>query len=590
MAFDKHILMPGLIGLLMFAISCKNSNTSEPHENVTSRIDIMKREYITPVRIVWKSDNTGQYITDAEKLLLPDNGQADLFNDGLCRMINDSQHQSAILLDFGTQLHGGLEIVAGRWSSGVPERIRVRYGESISEAMSELGGEKNATNDHAIRDEELLLPWLGKREIGNTGFRYVRIDLLEPDAEIFLKEVNAISIYRDIPYLGSFNSSDSLLNTIWQTGAYTVHLNMQDYLWDGIKRDRLVWVGDMHPEVMTISAVFGQNDVVNASLDLIRDKTPLPGWMNGISSYSMWWVLVHADNYIQNGDLDYLKLQQPYLSALLRQFVERIDDNGLERLDGHRFLDWPSSEDKAAIHAGYQALLAMTLEAGAEMCMILGDQETADICIIHQKKLLGNTPDHNHSKQAAALMAMAGITPAKKAVDEVIAVGGAKNFSTFYGYYMLQALALAGEYPMAMDIIREYWGGMLKLGATTFWEDFNLDWAVNAYGIDQLPVEGKDDIHGDFGDYCYVGLRHSLCHGWASGPTTWLSEHVLGVKILEPGCRVVSIEPNLGDLEWVEGTYPTPHGVITIKHQKLEDGSIKSDIKAPRGVRIVKNK
>ena len=588
MTINKYGLLFALIGIMILAISF--NQTSEQPENNTGRVDIMKREYVTPVSIIWKSDNTGQYITDAESLLLPGNGQADLFNDGLCRMINDSGHQSAILLDFGTQLHGGLEIVAGRWRSGVPERIRVRFGESISEAMSELGGEKNATNDHAIRDEELLLPWLGKREIGNTGFRYVRIDLLEPDAEIFLKEVNAISIYRDIPYLGSFNSSDTLLNTIWQTGAYTVHLNMQDYLWDGIKRDRLVWVGDMHPEVMTISAVFGQNDVVNASLDLIRDKTPLPGWMNGISSYSMWWVLVHADNYLQNGDLDYLKLQKPYLSALLRQFIDRIDDDGLERLDGHRFLDWPSSEDKAAIHAGYQALLAMTLEAGAEMCVILGDHETAELCAIHQKKLLGNIPDHNQSKQAAALMAMAGITPAKKVVDEVIAVGGAKNFSTFYGYYMLQALALAGEYPMAMDIIREYWGGMLKLGATTFWEDFNLDWAVNAYGIDQLPVEGKDDIHGDFGDYCYVGLRHSLCHGWASGPTTWLSEHVLGVKILEPGCRKVAIEPNLGDLEWVEGTYPTPHGVITIKHRRLEDGSVKSDIKAPRGVRIVNRK
>jgi alpha-L-rhamnosidase len=40
-------------------------------------------------------------------------------------------------------------------------------------------------------------------------------------------------------------------------GADTVHLCMQDYLWDGIKRDRLVWIGDMHPEVSTINAVFG---------------------------------------------------------------------------------------------------------------------------------------------------------------------------------------------------------------------------------------------------------------------------------------------------------------------------------------------
>ena len=93
---------------------------------------------------------------------------------------------------------------------------------------------------------------------------------------------------RDIPYLGTFKSNDERLNKIWETGAYTVHLNMQEYLWDGIKRDRLVWVGDMHPEVMTILAVFGANEVVPKSLDFIAEITPSNEWMNGISSYSMW--------------------------------------------------------------------------------------------------------------------------------------------------------------------------------------------------------------------------------------------------------------------------------------------------------------
>ena len=81
-------------------------------------------------------------------------------------------------------------------------------------------------------------------------------------------------VIRDIPYVGSFRSDDERLNRIWEVGAYTVHLNMQDYLWDGIKRDRLVWLGDMHPEVRTINAVFGHNPVVAQSLDVTRDVTP----------------------------------------------------------------------------------------------------------------------------------------------------------------------------------------------------------------------------------------------------------------------------------------------------------------------------
>jgi len=169
-----------------------------------------------------------------------------------------------------------------------------------------------------------------------------------------------------------------------------------------------------------------------------------------------------------------------------------------------------------------------------------------------------------------------------------LSVGGAANFSTFYGYYMLEAKAMAGDYQGSLDVIRNYWGAMLDLGATTFWEDFNLDWVPNASRIDELVPEGKKDIHGDYGAYCYLGFRHSLCHGWASGPTAWLTRHVLGIKVVAPGSDVIEIKPNLGDLKFVEGTFPTPHGLLYVKHTLQENGKIKSDIKAPKGVKIIR--
>ena len=49
----------------------------------------------------------------------------------------------------------------------------------------------------------------------------------------------------------------------------------------------------------------------------------------------------------------------------------------------------------------------------------------------------------------------------------------------------------------------------------------------------------------------------------------------------------MKIEPHLGNLEWVEGTFPTPMGVIVIKHTKGANGKIVSDIQAPDGVEIV---
>jgi hypothetical protein len=176
--------------------------------------------------------------------------------------------------------------------------------------------------------------------------------------------------------------------------------------------------------------------------------------------------------------------------------------------------------------------------------------------------------------------------PAEKAHEEVIGVGGAKGFSTFYGYYMLEAQAKAGKYEVAMDNIRRYWGGMLDAGATTFWEDFDLDWLHNAARIDELVPVDKKDIHADYGAYCYKNLRHSLCHGWSSGPTAWLSRHVLGVQVVEAGCKALLIEPHLGDLQWVEGTFPTPHGVVQIRHTKDANGKVTSKVKAPKGVKV----
>jgi len=66
-----------------------------------------------------------------------------------------------------------------------------------------------------------------------------------------------------------------------------------------------------------------------------------------------------------------------------------------------------------------------------------------------------------------------------------------------------------------------------------------------------------------------------------------LSEYVLGVQVVEPGCRVVRITPHLGDLDWVEGTFPTPEGIITIRHEKGADGKIKSDVKAPENIQVI---
>ncbi|MFA6680633.1 MAG: alpha-L-rhamnosidase C-terminal domain-containing protein [Sphaerochaeta sp.] len=567
------------------------NNLLHDHFNNNLQKDEITRSYVTPIKIVWQSDHQDNQIKNAKALLTKFDGQLSTSGAGMCMLKSDDDKQAAILLDFGTELYGGIEIAGAIRGEKKPVKVRIRLGESASEAMSDAidnsrPGMQSATNEHSLRDFTLEIPWLGTVEIGNSGFRFVRIDLLDKEVELPLRSVRAIARYRDIPYLGSFKSSDERLNKIWETGAYTVHLNMQDYLWDGIKRDRLVWVGDMHPEVMTINSVFGDNEVVRKSLDFARDTTPLPGWMNGISSYSLWWIIIHRDYYLHQGDLNYLREQQSYLNRLIPQITARITE-GKENLDGGRFLDWPTAENEEVIHSGLQALTMLTMEAGADIATWLGDHEMKNICQETAKSLQSHKPSDHGNKQAAALLYLADLIPGRKAANTILKEG-ANDFATFYGYYMLEALAKAGRYEEAMEIISDYWGAMLDLGATTFWENFDYSDRANASRIDQLTPADRFDIHADGGDHCYIGLRGSLCHGWASGPTSWLTEHVLGIKVIEPGSKVIQIRPNLGDLMFAEGTFPTPYGIVKVKHVKQADGKVNSEIDAPEEVKIIR--
>ncbi|MBO5581170.1 MAG: alpha-L-rhamnosidase [Bacteroidales bacterium] len=563
------------LGLLWLVSAC-----SAPVEPAGVLDSGFVTEYVTPTRVML----TQGTVEGADLLLQPYCGQVSTSEDEVVRM----EKGGMLLLDFGTELQGGIQIVRTIHGSNKAARFRLVLGESVSEALSDINDPKTtATNDHSVRDMEISVPWLGVAEYGNSGFRFARLELLDADGgEIALRAVRAIFRKRDLPYLGSFKSSDERLNEIWQTGAYTVHLCMQDYLWDGIKRDRLVWIGDMHPEVVAVNTVFGNQQVVRKSLDYVRDKTAPTDWMNGICSYSLWWIILQHHLYQWYGDKAYLEEQQEYMTALLHTVMQNVKDNKEAYTDG-RFIDWPSNDQPDVIHAGLQALTVRALEAGAEMADWLKDSALQTECIEVAKQLRTYVPDHVGNSQAAALLSIQGMLDAEEA-SAIILKNGPEKFTSFMGYYLLEALAKGGHYAEAMDLIKTYWGRMLDLGATTFWEDFNFNNAKNAARIDEIVPEEDFDIHADGGAWCYVGLRHSFCHGWASGPTSWLSEHVLGIEPVGVGFKEVRIQPHLGNLEWAEGTFPTPYGVISVRHTKNPDGSVQSDVKLPKGVKRVK--
>ncbi len=535
------------------------------------------KRYLMPKKILWTDGN----IEDSESIMIEKPLQVPLAANRACTM----REGGSILLDFGTEIHGGIYLAfRGCDNKGLHEaKLNIRFGESVMEAMTPVYGEKNATNNHAQRDFVLPVSMMGSIEIGDSGFRFVRIDCIEGLAQLYV--VRAAFVFTDIEYKGSFTCDDKMLNDVWETAVYTVHLNMQNYLWDGIKRDRLIWIGDMHPESSTIQKVFGYNSCVPKSLDLTRDCFAPNQWISGLPSYTFWWIKIHWDWYMQNGDYNYLYAQKDYLYKVLEFLFSVIHDDGSVDISNH-FIDWPTSDDPQGSKAGLYAIFALALDAAANISKEYKDEEMEAKCRHFEDIIKKNAPDCGDCKQAAALMALAGIKTYEDANNNVLAIDPLKKISTFLGYYVLKARGEAGDIDGTIELMDKFWGKMIELGATTFFEDFNLDWTKDAYRIDEFVPADKNDIHGDHGNYCYLGFRHSLCHGWASGPAAFIQEYILGVKVLAPGCKKVSIKPSLGKLSFVKGTYPTPYGIISIEAKKTDTG-LDVKIDAPEGVEVV---
>ena len=490
---------------------------------------------------------------------------------------------SSVVLDFGEEFFGGVRLeVVGAGPEGSC-RVRVRLGESVSEAIA---------GTYVDRRAEVRAG--SKLEVGVTGFRFARLDVEDAGGWVEFAIPLAYGRERDVPRVGSFATDDPRLDRAWEVGARTAHLCAQDLIWDGIKRGRTVWAGDIHPAWNALAAAYGPQPVVAASLDQLRGRTAGDGgevrdWMNDIPAYSLWWVICQAEWHLYTGDRAYLDRQAGYLSGLLGLILAGIGPDGREAFEGWRYLDWATTRDVDAIAAGYHGLTAWALRSAAWLFGILGDPANAARCAGGLARSESGPPPATASKQARALLVLGGLADAVATNREVLSVDPAAGLTPFLGYHVLEARAMAGDHAGAHALIRDYWGAMIDRGATTFWEDFDVDWLAGSGRIDAVVPEGARDIHAGIGRNARRGLGLSLCHAWSAGPTAWLSRHVLGVRPVEPGCRAVRVEPHLGDLTRAEGTFPTPLGPIAVRHRRRGDGTIETEVDAPDGVEVVPN-
>ena len=460
-----------------------------------------------------------------------------------------------VILDFGKELCGSLRFVTRAVVDGVA-KFRITLGESLSEACSSIG-EKNATNDHSIRDFIADVPSMSDMTFGSSGFRFARVELVS-EAEVWMQNIFAINTLPMLEKEGYITTSDEELNRVIETAIYTLKLNLQNgYIWDGIKRDRLVWCGDLNPEILTSIYLFGDNKYITNSLSFLHNTTPLESWMNWIPTYSAWWVINLCDYCRLTGNTAYFEENRSYARAVIEKIDGCIDEEG--NMDFHVpegaaefFLDWPTYQTDDAV-IGTASLLVYAANVFLKM-------EENEHCHAIISKLKRHLEQPCVCKQTRAFQILAGRDVAGDV--EFLEQGGAEGYSTFMSYYILTASAKVNGKAM-LSIIKEYFGAMLSRGATTFWEDFHMDWLNGSGRIDEIPKEGEKDIHGDYGAFCYQGFRHSLCHGWACGVLAFIYEYMLGLKLSDDG-ESYEIKPNPLGVKEIHAKIPTKAGWLEI--------------------------
>ena len=138
----------------VFFVGSMVSEASPPGLPVAAEKSPLTSFFIQPKRIVWSSEKG---VVNSKNLLQPQNGQATLADPHPPLQLLPG---GSIVIDFGVEIAGSVELFT-TMSQAKGVAVRVRLGESVSEAMAEIG-DRGAQNDHAVRDQSVMLKGHGQ--------------------------------------------------------------------------------------------------------------------------------------------------------------------------------------------------------------------------------------------------------------------------------------------------------------------------------------------------------------------------------------------------------------------------------------------
>ena len=414
--------------------------------------------------------------------------------------------------------------------------------------------------------------------------------------------------------IGAFNSSDSLINKIYDLCMHTLQICRQTIHLDSpTHQEPLACTGDYY--IQSMIEYLSLADPTLAEWDIRRTSNLLHVQNGRIfhTTYSLiypWWVKEH---YMYTGDTSVI--DKKALDLLLDRFDTYVaEDNGLlEYAPDYMFVDWVVADDESdgfldggnmMSHgkvAGYslhhppkalgQSVLCMfyynALVNCAELYSVIGEYERACACRTKAEKMKSAINAHLYDSEKG--LYVGGLnTPNRVESNQWLPE------NTSIVYYLKQANVLAVLFGIAPKEIRKslltyVTTDLTKLEMQPYFYHFLLNALYNEgvfgeCGFDLIRRYESLIQKCDKGlSEAWENMRCDYSHAWGAAPAYALKRALSGYEIVEAGCKKIKLSPCLFDLESAELEITTPYGKIEISLEKGKDVSIK----VPKDIEVI---
>ena len=488
----------------------------------------------------------------------------------------DGVYDPCVVLDFGRITTAFVEIDIEGPAGGM---VDIGYAERLTDDKFVNSIEGQFATRFVLRGGRQTL-----RSFNWLGFRFVKLRFRHCYEEAKVHDFKAIVSRFPFEERGAFECDDDVLNRIWEISRATIRLCSNEFLTDTPWREQGQWLGDVSAVTLGgIYACFGDT-VLPAKFLRQSAANQMPtgfitnmtnsisfDWQNLIPDYTLWWIQALWDHYLYTGEAKWIHQYYPTVLKTVYALVDYLDEHGMvNNLPHWIFIDWADVHREGECSA-FNAILYGTLAAVGKMAAMKQDDYAAKLCEEIGTKIEANFMarffDHDRgclvdanidgqlspkvSEHANMIAIQYGLCDDDTAHSIAKALYEDQSIpytraEPFFMWQVLKALDRIGRFDLALALTRERWGRMVERGA----ESVSEEWGM----------------HGSWRTGQYTTFMRTESHAWSACPAEFLTKTLIGLEIIEPGCKRVRLSPKAGALGPFRVTYPTPHGPIVVSN------------------------